>query len=407
MHAGDTPEGAEILGELPGGAGVVLRGALRDFMLWLELTPESRNGAFAADAGEWRANQLRAAAVHPDLWVPLGTLAEMVRDPVGGDVTRLTHALRSIARWGDEHGAPLTQLAYTQSLSLLRPWDPKLALEVARLARDSGQFARAESWFRHAVRLARSRDWESYVWAFIGLGVQYLQVGNWPAARVVLERALRSAGRRRKRELQAVAHHHLFHLATEARRLPDAYAHVKAAVSAYGPTHPNLPGLVADVGKFWLCMGEHRRALPLFEVARDRIADANVRAMVAANAAQAAAGSGDADKYERVRETAVALIRGARGTARMADTYEALARADLQMGEWGRCEETASQALSFASATGNAEVRLAAESILDLARARAGRVAPPTRAECPVETPGIARQAERLAEELTQVLPAA
>lgn len=402
LQAGDAAEGTEILEELPGPTGLLLRAALRDLMLWIETPERERRDLFESSSGLRRREQIRAADLDPDLWTPLLTLAALTDDPVGVDRVRPAHACASLARWAAAHRRAGTRLAFTQASALMRPSDAALALEVARLARDRGQRARAESWFRHAVVIARGSDWESYVWAFVGLGVLYLQCGNWPAARIVMTRALQSARRRGLRPLEGVTHHHLFHLSAEANRIPEAYQHVREALAAYGTDNPGLLGLVADVGRFWLHLGNFERSLPMFEQARECITDPNIRAMVAANVVRAAACLGDRGRYEHARGIAVDLIRKAPGPERLADAYEALAHGDLSMEEWTRAEAAAREALSFATATGNAEIRLISEVQLECA-ATGHRFSAQLKG---TETPGVARQADRLAEDLTRAVEA-
>lgn len=387
------PEGAEILAELSPPAAVVLAGALRDLMLWLHRSPANEAVLFSPRAGATRERQFRDACLDEPLWAPVLTL-ELVTDPSADlNADRLRNACRRIAAWAEERGAPGTRLAFLQAEALLSPGDAALACEVGRLARDLGDHARAESWFRHAIKLARNRDWTSYVWAYVGIGVLYVRAGVFPAAYAVMQRALRSARRRHLPALAAVAHHHLFHLNTEAGRPSEAYQHARSALEAYGRRHPGLGGLAADVGRFWLHEGEFARALPLFEAAVPAIGDPNVRAMVAANAARAAAGAGALEAYERTRSRAVELIGAAVGRNRIEDAYEALAFADLHVGAWERAVAAAREALRLATATGNAEVRLTAESLL--AQARTGqRHSDPQR---PVESPRVAREANRLA----------
>lgn len=402
LHAEDAAEGSEILTELPGPASVLVRAALRDLMLWLETPMAARGALFPPGAGTVRTDRIRAAhaELDRDLWTPLFTLAALAEQPLDPDTTRLLYACRRIASWADEHGKAGTRLAFAQASAILRPQDPSLAIEVARLARDAGQHARAESWFRNAITLARGRDWESYVWAFVGLGVLYIRCGNWPAAQIVMSRALRSARRRKLRPLEGVSHHHLFHLATEANRLAEAYQHVREAVDAYGRDHPSLPGLVADVGRFWVHLGRFDRAMPMFEAALEHIADPNIRAMIGANVVRAAGALGDRARYESARVVAEGLLVQAPGPDRLADAYEALAHGDLSMAEWERANAAAREALALATATSNAEVRLIAEAQIECAERRL----PFTPRPKGTETPGVARQADRLAEDLSRAV---
>jgi tetratricopeptide (TPR) repeat protein len=205
--------------------------------------------------------------------------------------------------------------------------------------------------------------------------VLYIRCGNRPAAATVMQRALRTAERHRVPHLLAAVHHHLFHLSTEAGLLRKGYEHARAALDHYGPGNQAIFGLVADVGRFWLHLGEAARALPLFAAAVDGIADPNVRAMVAANVVRAAADVGDRDRYEFARENTLAMIEEMVGRARLEDTYEALAYADLALGEWDRAAESARRAFVAARAAGNREVELSAEALEERVRAHASAAA--------------------------------
>jgi tetratricopeptide (TPR) repeat protein len=395
-------EGAAILTELERDTAAVLAGTVRDLMLWLDHQPAERCLLFSPGAKQRREAILQASQLEESLRPLVRTIQSAVDPAANPDPARLQSACTEIAAWAEEFGAPATRLAFLQVAAVISGRDSQLALEVGRSARDLGDHARGESWFRHAVRLGRNRDWNAYVWAYVGLGVLYIRCGNFPAANAVMMRALRTAERHRFRELAGVAHHHLFHLTTEAGRLNEAYEHARRALSAYGRESPKLPGLASDVGRFWLHMGQSARALPLFEAAVPAINDPNVRAMVAANVVRAAAGVGDRERYERARETALTLIAAAVGRVRLEDAYEALAHADLTMAP-DRARVTAAEALRIATATGNAEVRLNAETLLERA---CGRVV--AKSEAPaVEAPTVARLGERLAGDLVGALVAA
>lgn len=400
LHAEDCLEGAEVLHEVLGPTGVVLYGALRDVEMWLDTAAELRAGLFSLDAARRREEQVRA--VHPDeaLWAPLAVLTELVSDPVRADASRLFHACRRIANWAEAQDAPATRLVFVQTAARLRPGDAASAVEVGRLARDLAQYARAESWFRHAVRLARGTDWASYTWSYIGLGVLYIRTGNRPAAEALLERALRTARRRRLGSIAGSAHHHMFQLSTEAGRIREGYDHARAALEAYGVDHPQLPALVHDVGRFWLHLGEHARAVPLFESMLDVVPTVNDRAVVAGNLAHASAGAGFRDRYEGARQMAVELAGRAQIKYRLAQAYQALAFADLSAGEWERAERTAGAALELARTSGDAEVRLIAEAQLEAARAARADLKQNT----DVEPPALVRQGRLLADELVRVL---
>ncbi|HEX8433411.1 MAG TPA: hypothetical protein VF625_19125, partial [Longimicrobium sp.] len=152
-------EGAEVLDEIEGAPGVLLWATLRDVMLWLETPAEERAGIFPAGAGRERRAEVEGSGVDAALWAPLLIVAETMDSPTDADPVRVAHACRAVAGWAEGCRAPATRLAFAQAAALARPEDPRLALATARLARDLAQPARAESWFRRTVKLARGNDW--------------------------------------------------------------------------------------------------------------------------------------------------------------------------------------------------------------------------------------------------------
>jgi tetratricopeptide (TPR) repeat protein len=381
----------------------VLAGALRDLTLWLDTPAHERAALFSSDAAARRSAQITLSGIEEALWVPVFTLSTIAEDPTHVAPSRLLYACRRVASWAEERGRPGTKLAFTQAAALLSPADAKLALDVAKLARDSGDHARAESWFRHTVRLARRDDWENYVWAYVGLGVLYIRIGNIPAATVVMQRALRTAERHRLVSLIGVAHHHFFHLTAEKGDLTAAYQHVHAALDSYRQSDgTGLPDLAADVARFWLHIGKPGRALPLFESSLAALKNPNIRAMVSANSAWAAALIHDRSAYERIRNRTLKLIEAATGRARLDEAFTILSCADLEMAELERALSSAREALRLACATGNAEVRILAEDVRS--RASSGTAAGPPHWSHIAEGAVVTRQAEHLAGDVLRAL---
>jgi tetratricopeptide (TPR) repeat protein len=365
---GSGPEGAEILREVPGAAGVVLWATLRDVLLFLGARPEERGALFPAGAGE--ARRADAAGVDEALRAPLGVVAQMMDDAQAARRPRVASACLAVARWAQGH-APATRLAFTQAAALARPADAALALATARLARDHADAARAETWFRRAVKLARGRDWEVYVRAFLGLGVMYQRSGNFPAAGAVVRRALRSARRRRQPDLVGDAHHELFLIATDAGQLHGAHVHAQAALRAYGPRHPRVPYVAHDVGMFWAQHGRFDLALRTFRQVLPCFADALSRTRVLANTARAAAGTGDRAVYEECRARVLDVLAADPGAAHIAAEMRMLvARADNLAGRWDRAEATAREAVQLAAARGELHTRMMAEDELECALGR-------------------------------------
>ncbi len=397
-RTGSAAEGADLLREIDGERGVVLWATLRDVMLYLSVPAAERGSLFPPDAAAERRAEVAAARVEPELWAPLLVVAEMMEDPAGASRARLAHACRAIARWAEGH-APATRLAFAQAAALARPGDPRLALSTARLARDAADHARAETWFRRAVKLARGRDWEAYVRAFLGLGIMYHRGGNYPAAGVVVDRALRAARRRRLRALQGDAHHELFVIALGGHRTARAYSHAGAALEAYGPDHPRVPYLAHDVGVCWFETGRFDLALSVFEHLLPCFATAAEQVRVLANIARAAGGAGLRQRYEESRAAAMEILAASRDTAPVeAELLIIIAHGDNSMSEWRRAETAAARAAQLAAAQGASQLRLLAEAQCECARA--GRALGVARAEAEP----LARNAERLAHELTRSL---
>lgn len=372
-RAEDAAEGEEILNELPTPAGVLLWQALRDLMGWMETPAAHRPALFDAGAEATRLDEIRAAGVDPQVWPPLLTLANLAPRPRRVDTARLAHACRRLATWAEEHGAPGTRLAFTQATALVQPNDPELALHTARQARDLAQYARAETWFRTAIKLARGRDWTAYVWGYVGLGILYRRLGNHPAALVVAQRALRTARRHRLREMEGYVLHDLFVCTSEGRDLQQAYDYAREALAAYGPNHPRIPALMQDVACFWCDLGHFARAWPVLHASVAHAPDPNERAIYAANSVRAAGGMGDRVIYQQARNHALSLISKARNEEHLSAAYISLSRGAASMGEWTRAEDAANRALEVASRRGEAQLRFVAEA--ELRAARAGHMA--------------------------------
>jgi tetratricopeptide (TPR) repeat protein len=395
--SGHGAEGAEILAEVPGPSGVLLWGGLRDVTLWALAARSSRAQLFAPGASELRTSHIKAhLQLEDEVLIPLLTLAVMTERAAGVDANRLTFACRRLAAWADVQGRPDTRLAFTQAAALTRPNDCRLALETAKLARDSGQSARAETWFRRAIKLARSNHWETYVWAYIGLAVLYRRAGNLPAAMAVARRAHRTAIRRRLRGLDGVALHHMFVFASDGPDPTKAYEFASAALQAYGAEHPRVIALAHDVACFWADQGQFARALPVLSAAASAISAPQERAVAMANLARAAAGCGARDAYEGARTASEQIMAGVPGEAGKSDAHLNLGRAGVLAGETSRAVEALSRAAAIAARRGEAQVRLVAECELQALMSEQAASGPPSG-----EPARAAREADRLAGILT------
>lgn len=373
-------EGAALLSEHAGALGVVLWKSLRDVSAWTEAAPGDRRSLFPAGAAEERADEVAGAAAEEELWAPLLVIQRLVAAPHDVDHPRLVHACRAIARWGERRGFSAVQLAFTQAAARLSPENPRLAYAVGRLSRDCGEYARAESWFRASIRLARRTDWHTYALAYLSLGTLYQHLGNYPAARIVNLRGYRTAVRRRVRALEGVALHNLFAIATEMLDFKRGHEYARAAFQCYGSAHPRFPALVNDVGCFWILHGCFGRAAAVLEGVLPRFKDPSDRMLGLANLARAAGAAGRLDVYESSCKECLSLIPQAAATPeRVAQVWMNLARASASTGDYARAQAAAETALELATALRFGHMRLELEALLDaiVAARRAGEALVP------------------------------
>jgi tetratricopeptide (TPR) repeat protein len=396
-------EGAAVLREHPGVLGGVLWKSLRDVTAWTETAAADRAQLFNAQAAAARPGEVSDAGAEPELWAPLLVIARLLASPVEVDYARLVNACRAIARWGERRGFIAVQLAFTQAAARLAPEHPRLAYSVGRLARDHGEYARAETWLRASIRLARGTDWHTYALAYLSLGTLYQQLGNLPAARAVTLRGLRTTQRRRLRRLEGTAYHNLCQLAGESGDYAGAQRYAAAALQRYGAGHPRLPNLAYDMGLAWFLCGYFDRALPVLEAVLAHLPESVERAMGLANTARAAAGAGDRERFERYRVQAEAALAPYGEQPAAAEGWLALARAAVLAGDGERARSAAGRAREIAHARRMAQLRLEADAV-----AESARDAVPAAVPRGVEADSVFHEAGELARRMVQSLaPAA
>lgn len=386
-----------IVREIGSAPGRYLFGTLRDVMLWLLLPRDGRSKAFAPGARELRTGQLQRCDASPELF---GYLSAIL--PVYDGVLKpeeLSAGCLGIATWARSRGALHTELAYRQAAALARPNEAVLWLGTARLARDLALHRRSETWYRHTIKLARSnKDWNTYIRAYLGLGRMYDRLGNGPAAKAVMQRALKAAGRWRLRQLAGEAHHDLFHVwAPLDLRL--AYEHARSAEANYrGAPKELLARLAGDVATIWVRVGAARRAFEVFQKVLPYADDLGLRAIWAAQLVRCAATSELSSQYERLRSAALVDISQSPDPWRSAEAQLIVSWADLAVGEWERAAVMAETALAVANRLGAGEVQTFAERAISdaLARDREGSRGDSLGVERS-ETPTISRMADEMA----------
>jgi tetratricopeptide (TPR) repeat protein len=362
-------EGLGVLDELSGERGLVLWQSLRDALLWADAQDDERAALFSPDAERARMAMILAAQPAPDLEEPLSVLARMLGEPARISEEMVALACRRISQWSDDEGLLATALAFAQASATVTPGDAGAAFAVGKLARRRAEYARAETWFRRTIALARQvGDWATYAQAFNGLGNLYRQRGNLPAARRFLLRAVRAAQRNSLHAIEGAALHDWFVVAMDADRPDEAQHLARSAFEAYGPHHPRLPMLAQDVAYWWTTQGYHSRALPVFRSTLPHFTQPHERLNSWGCIARAAGGAGDRAAFREAWDASYDLLPSTVGHAGTAEVLLDMALGAASLGLWDKAEQAAREALELGSKRQEGRIRLSAEAVLDSVR---------------------------------------
>jgi tetratricopeptide (TPR) repeat protein len=367
LHGVETLEGTEVLDEFGGELGLVFWQSLRDVSLWSSITPpDARAGLFSSEAGKRRAASLLAADPDTQIAGALATIAAILEDPAGTATEPVMLACREVSQWAEANGTQATALAFAQAAALACPGNAAAGLRVGMIARRKGELARAETWFRRTIGLARqSRDWASYAEAFASLASLYEQRGNLPVARTLYVRALRASKRHSLRPIMAHTFHHLFTIAAVSGRNEEAQAFARSAFEAYDPENPRVPGLAHDVASFWMDLGQFDSAFPVFQTLVPQMQAPDLRVIVLGNLARSAGALGDRDTYSGAREDLWKMVRTADTHPNTAQALLDLARGGASLANWSEAEEAARASCEIAERLQVARVLLSAQALLE------------------------------------------
>jgi tetratricopeptide (TPR) repeat protein len=332
-------EGLHVLQEIDGPVGVRLWAALRDVTLWAGAPPAVRGALFAPAAAARRLEALADTAAEPALEVPLVALAGVVGQP--REVRPQTVALmcRRIAAWAEAHGALGTAVAFAQAAALARPRDADAACDVGRLTMAWGSTARAETWFRRTVGVARrARDLDAHARAFVGLGTLLARRGAREAARRHFGKALKAARRGGHPYARAAALHGLFRIALEAGEWEEAERLSAAALRAHRRTRGVLPALLLDVATMHVARQRPQQAAAVLHKLLAMRTEERERVPALAMLAHAAALGGDARAYEEAWSAAWTSATAASPDQHAAALLD-LARAAAAREDWLRLDQ--------------------------------------------------------------------
>lgn len=372
----ESLEGMEILREVGGEVGILLWQAYRNVMFWATVEQNERGRLFAADAGSRRRAELAEARIPDELAGPLSAFADMLSAPESTQGEAVAQACTGVARWAEEEGHLNTALSFTQAAAVASQRNARLSLAVGKLARRRNETARAETWFRHTIMVARQTgDWESYSRAYIALGNMFIARGNLPAAAKMHIKALRAARRKGLLQIQGMALHDLFVIADEMGRDEQAQEYARQAFRAYGAAHPSLPLLGHDIAYFWMQRGYFAQALEVFQRLEDHVEDSRTRLLLASNIARAAAGTGNRDLFRKAWTQVYRMTKDPDLQGVVANATLELALGAAVLGEWDRAEQAARESLEQATKLGQGKVRFRAESLLEsITRGRTAEV---------------------------------
>jgi tetratricopeptide (TPR) repeat protein len=357
--------GLVILDEYDGEPGLLLWELFRDAELWASADP--RRGLFSRRPSIVRA-PLVAELPH-DPYAPIKpslVLLSLLPHQRNSDAPAVGNGCDNIARWSHDLGRLGTAVEYQQVASLADPRSAIYAVRAARWLRMRAEYARAWSWFDHAIVIARREtDWQAYCEAHAGVGNLHVQVGNYPRARIAHRRVLRTARREHIPDMVASAYHNLFVIEMEVGDVERAERYAQQALRTYPLSSPSLPRLARDLAWRWMVLGYFARALPLAWEALAHFTVPADRALLWSDIARAAAGAGAIDKFEDAWAQTRVLFSEYPMDPWPADILVNLAHAAASVGERSRANWAATRAVETARARKESTLVLAAEAILD------------------------------------------
>ncbi|HEX8242067.1 MAG TPA: hypothetical protein VF541_01180 [Longimicrobium sp.] len=367
-------EAVQVLNEVPTPVGVVLWQSVRDVTLWAEIPEEKRDELFAPDAAHRRLNDLVAAGAEPALEVSLTTLAALVGTPESASPDIVSLVCIQISRWAEGRGAWGTAMAYAQAAALATPLDADPALFAGALALRWNRGARAETWLRRAIGLARrARAWPAYAQAYVEMGTLYARRGQPGMAHRFYVKGYRAARRHGLLIIRGSALHGMLLLAMEGNALEDAERYARGAMRAYGRGHPKLAELLHDMAYLWVRRENYGRAIPLLQKLLPARVEPVERAYTLSILARAAAGDGNARLYQEAWMDAWSIINRRPGHEhRHAPALLELARASTLCRDSMHVEQAVRLAISAVPPHGESSLAAQVDELATALRTRKG-----------------------------------
>lgn len=258
---GETLDGEHLLYESDGNRGLLLWRTSRDVALWAGTPPGERMHLFVDESAEAWGPQLAAAELPPATAAAIDTIHALLTLTDAADVSVLSICCLEVAEWAGREGLRYTAVAFAQAAALAATNSAQAAVHTGIFASVSGQDARAETWLRRAIGLARAgKDGEAYSAALVELGVVYEARGDLARAETFYRKGYWAGRRFSSWRARLRGAYGLFRLARRRGADEEAAEFALIAQGAYHPEVEGGPDLLLDLAQFWIRTRDYRRA---------------------------------------------------------------------------------------------------------------------------------------------------
>lgn len=368
---GGEVAGAQVVRELSAEVALTVWQTLRSVLLWAGEIPAHRGELFERAAMEQWERELLEGTFDADLRHPLAVIVGELAKPEAAAPEHLAHACVCVTEWALAHRSIRTALAFIEAAALCWPEHPRYAWMAGRILRAHGHLREAEQWIKRAARVAaKTGDWETHTLSLNSLGNVFYEAGNYLESGRTLREALRIARRHRLKKREGEILHDLFVLTTWSGELDRAENYAREAFEIYRLGHHRLAALAHDVAVLWMKRGHFSRALFVLRELPPYIHAPEERSRVYAVLARAAAACGQERLFMDAWKEAWDFFDDPITERRAAPDYVELGLGASSLKKWDMAEAALNRAIQLATGTGEADVRVRAESALAAVSAR-------------------------------------
>lgn len=338
-----------ILDEIPSVVGLALWQLLRHVRDWVDCEASQREQLFHTELQPWVNTKYRHAEIEaPRIAAAIGTLHTLQRAPLTTEAAVVADACSHIAEWASGFGWGETAIQFAEAAAAADS-SAHRANEAGRIARENGEYARAESWFERGIALGRQqRDSIAYTRGHIGYGILCQTMGRDKRARRHFNTASIAARKRGRFWLAAEAQHDLLLMMAERGEYAQATEHAKKAFRWYPKHHPRFPFFVADFAFCLVCQAHYHEAIELISACLDTLTEPAEQVLAVSVLARACGGLGDVARFRSARIRLMDLLRTYKAHEQAARVN--LAEGERALGRWLPAWRNASRALRIARA---------------------------------------------------------